>query len=249
MPEAHAQLELPFTVQPATPASHAALLDGQVVEYHLVRRRGRRRISIAIDERGLRVGAPMRASMREIESVLRDHARWVLRKLTEWQARRAPPLAWADGEQLMLYGDAFDLRIDARGHGVQLDAGCIRVAAAPVEKLARNVTAWLRERALADFCERVARFRPVMEVKEPRVRLSNARTRWGSCHVNGSVLLNWRLIQMPPRLIDSVVVHELAHLREMTHSARFWAIVGGVLPDYAARRAEIRTDGHRYLRV
>jgi predicted metal-dependent hydrolase len=243
------QLELPFGVQSADPTRQVVLLDAQTVEYRLVRRRGRRRISLSIDERGLRVGAPLRASNREIESVLREHARWVLRKLAEWQSRRTPPLRWTEGEKLMLRGENIELRIDPRGIGVRVDSGCIRVAAAVPERIARNVTIWFRESALADFCERVRRFRPILEVKEPRVRLSSARTRWGSCHANGSILLNWRLIQMPPHLIDYVVVHELAHLREMNHSPRFWAIVGGVIPDYAARRAEIRGDCHRYLRV
>jgi len=246
---AQEQLELPFTATPSALPTERAMLEGQAVDYHLVRRRGRRRISISIDERGLRVGAPLRASMREIEAVLREHASWVLRKLSEWQARRAPPLCWTDGEKLMLHGGPVGLRVEARGRGVHLEAGCIRVAAAAPERIARDVTSWLRELALADFNERVGRFRPIVEVKCPCVRLSNARTRWGSCRANGSILLNWRMIQMPPRLIDYVVVHELAHLREMNHSPRFWAIVAGVIPDYKARRAEIRGEGHRYLRV
>jgi predicted metal-dependent hydrolase len=244
-----AQLELPFSATSPASMPETTVLDGQAVSYHLVRRRGRRRISISIDERGLRVGAPLRASLREIESVLREHALWVLRKLAEWRSRRAPPVQWADGEKLMLRGQTIDLRVDPRSCGVQLEAGCIRVAPAAPERIARSVTVKLREYALADFSERVEHYVPLLAVKQPNVRLSNARTRWGSCHANGSILLNWRLIQMPPRLIDYVVVHELAHLREMNHSPRFWAVVGGVIPDYVARRAEIRGDGHRYLRV
>jgi len=244
-----AQLELPFTATSQASIPETTVLDGQAISYHLIRRRGRRRISISIDERGLRVGAPLRASTREIESVLREHARWVLRKLDEWQSCRAPPLRWADGETLMLHGKTIELRIDPCSRGAHLEAGCIRVAQAAPERIARSVTVKLREYALADFSERVERYVPLLEVRQPHVRLSNARTRWGSCHANGSVLLNWRLIQMPPRLIDYVVVHELAHLREMNHSPRFWAVVGGMIPDYVARRAEIRGDGHRYLRV
>jgi hypothetical protein len=246
---AHAQLELPFTVAPVASQPGVAVLDGQSVSYQLLRRRGRRRISIAIDERGLRVGAPLHASVREIESVLRQHARWVLRKLAEWQSRRAPPLRWADGEKLMLRGEDIDLRIEPRGRGAHFEAGCIKVVSAAPERIARDVVVWLRAHALADFVERVSRYCPLLDVKEPRVHLSNARTRWGSCHASGSILLNWRMIQMPPRLIDYVVVHELAHLREMNHSPRFWALVGGVIADYTARRAEIRREGHRYLRV
>ena len=79
------------------------------------------------------------------------------------------------------------------------------------------------------------------------IRLSNARSRWGSCHTSGRISLNWRLIHLPSHLIDYVVVHELAHLVEMNHSPRFWAVVARVIPDYAARRREIRKESHRYV--
>ncbi|OGA38748.1 MAG: hypothetical protein A3G24_20055 [Betaproteobacteria bacterium RIFCSPLOWO2_12_FULL_62_13] len=115
------------------------------------------------------------------------------------------------------------------------------------EEIAGRVTVWLREQALACFHDRVAHYRTLLVVPAPEIRLSNARTRWGSCHPAGRIHLNWRLIQMPLRLVDYVVVHELAHLKEMNHSPRFWHTVARVLPDYAARKKEIRREGHRYL--
>jgi hypothetical protein len=113
--------------------------------------------------------------------------------------------------------------------------------------IARTVTEWLREQALACFHTRIAHYAPRLRVPAPELRLSEARTRWGSCHPAGRVLINWRLIQMPLRLVDYVVVHELAHLKEMNHSPRFWRTVASIIPDYAARRTEIRVEGHRYL--
>mgnify|MGYP001201134009 CR=1 FL=1 len=76
---------------------------------------------------------------------------------------------------------------------------------------------------------------------------SNAKARWGTCHPDGRVHLSWRLIQTPPALIDYVVVHELAHLREPNHSPRFWNWVARVMPDYKERRQALRLEGHRYL--
>jgi len=244
-----AQFELPFTARPPAAGQTIAVIDGRAVSYNLVRRRGRSRISISIDERGLRVGAPLRAPLREIEDALQKHAKWILRKLGEWQMRSAPPLCWTDGETLMLRGEPVALRTGHAERGAALAGNSIRVASTTPAQVAREVTTWLRQHALGDFVERAARFLPVLGVKAPRIRLSNARTRWGSCHASGSILLNWRLIQMPPRLIDYVVVHELAHLREMNHSPRFWAIVGDVIADHNERRSEIRREGHRYLLV
>ena len=79
----------------------------------------------------------------------------------------------------------------------------------------------------------------------PALTLSNARTQWGLCREDGQVRLNWRLIHLPLHLVDYVVAHELAHLREMNHSARFWAVVGALYPDYRQARSELRHCNHR----
>jgi len=76
--------------------------------------------------------------------------------------------------------------------------------------------------------------------------LSGARTRWGSCNSHGDIRLSWRLIQAPISQIDYVVVHELAHIRELNHSPRFWAIVEETLPHYAAAQRALKTGGARY---
>ncbi|MGZ8155323.1 MAG: M48 family metallopeptidase, partial [Burkholderiales bacterium] len=116
--------------------------------------------------------------------------------------------------------------------------------------VARRVHEWLHTQALGCFAARVDYFRLSAGIdSKPQVRLSNARTRWGSCHVSGRIHLNWRLVQMPLRLIDYVVAHEVAHLMEMNHSKRFWRTVAGMVPDYQARRIELRQDAHRYLLV
>jgi predicted metal-dependent hydrolase len=118
------------------------------------------------------------------------------------------------------------------------------------QSVSRAVHQWLHEQALLCFEERVAHYRQLLGVNlAPKVLLSSARTRWGSCHSSGRIHLNWRLIQMPARLIDYVVAHEVAHLLEMNHSQRFWRAVGRLVPDYAERRKQLRLEGHRYLLV
>ncbi|WP_236640400.1 M48 family metallopeptidase [Tepidimonas charontis] len=87
---------------------------------------------------------------------------------------------------------------------------------------------------------RVAHFAPLLGVQPRALRLSSARTRWGSASSRGTIALNWRLAFVPAPLADYVVVHELAHLREMHHGPAFWALVAQVLPDYAERRAALR---------
>jgi predicted metal-dependent hydrolase len=250
MTPASAQLELPFAPVSMSPVvTTATVLDGQPVNYILHRSHGRRRISLSIDERGLRVGAPLRASLREIEIVLRDHAHWVIRKLSEWNDKRAPARRWESGETLAYLGSALKLEVAHGASEVLVTQTHFHIraperSAAAVAALARH---WLRGQALQHFHQRIEHFRTHITLEPVAMRLSNARTRWGSCHASGRISLNWRLVHMPRHLIDYVVVHELAHLREMNHSPRFWAVVGRVIPDYAARRREIRRESHRYL--
>src|SRR5512146_338017 len=245
-----AQLELPLESRRSEALSRAHIcLAGKLVTYEVKRSRRRHSITLTIDERGLRVGAPWQVTGRAIENLLQKHDEWVLGKLEEWQRRRPPPRSWQEGERIMWLGqplrlafldDAGEIRVD----GERLVVG--HPALRP-DSTARRVIEWLRLQALQCFRERTALFCPMLEVPEPEIRLSNARTRWGSCHVDGHIHLNWRLIQMPLRLIDYVVAHELAHLVEMNHSSRFWKTVARIVPDYAARKTEIRRGSHGYL--
>jgi hypothetical protein len=105
------------------------------------------------------------------------------------------------------------------------------------------VQSWLQREARRVFAERAAHFAERLGVRVKRLSLSSAATRWGSANANGSVRLHWRLIQHPLATIDYVVAHELAHLREMNHSARFWEVVRSVVPDYEEARARLRQEG------
>jgi len=111
---------------------------------------------------------------------------------------------------------------------------------------ARTAPAWpaptpaVLAHARTVLAARVAHFAPLLEVQPRALRLSSARTRWGSASTRGTIALNWRLAFVPTPLLDYVVVHELAHLREMHHGPAFWALVAHVLPNYAERRAALR---------
>jgi predicted metal-dependent hydrolase len=245
------QLDLPlqFRQQQAVGRAHLAL-EGRLVSYTIKRSARRRAISILVDEEGLRVGAPWDASQSAIERLLRRHAEWVLRKLEEWQVRRAPSRHWTDGETLMLLGEPFTLKLDGETASVRLDNAqlVVGIGECGVAAVAKHVREWLHAQALTCFTQRVDHYRRLLEVRTcPEVHLSSARTRWGSCHSSGRIHLNWRLIQVPVRLLDYVAAHEVAHLLEMNHSQRFWRTVGRLVPDYAARRKELRREGHRYL--
>ncbi len=110
------------------------------------------------------------------------------------------------------------------------------------EQIRDVVQSWLQRQARRIFEERCALYAPRLQVQVRRIGLSSAATRWGSANADGSIRLNWRLVHFGMAVIDYVVAHELAHLREMNHSPAFWDVVRSVLPDYEHARAALR-DG------
>ena len=221
-------------------------LAGKPVSYTL-RRSGKRRrsIGLSIDDRGLTVSMPQRASERWLHSVLQDKAQWIVHQLAEWEARKPSLPQWVDGQFIKFMGEPLTLRVVAslfdalpllRGREL-----FVHVAdTANRQVVEQVVTQWYQREAEVLFRQRVAHYAPLMRVSPGVVALSSARTQWGSCTARGTVRLNWHLVKMPLRLIDYVVVHELAHLIEMNHSPAFWEVVAAVLPDYQRRRSELR---------
>mgnify|MGYP004725057797 FL=1 len=96
------------------------------------------------------------------------------------------------------------------------------------------------ERAKRIFPERTAYFAKRMGVDYGRITIREQKTRWGSCSSKGNLNFNWKLVLLDPELLDYVVVHELAHRREMNHSVAFWKVVEAELPDYRERRRRLK---------
>lgn len=239
------QSELPLVAPESGPAIE---LDGRHIAYTLLRTRRRRTIALLIDDRGLRVAAPLKAPQRAIDDLLRLHAAWVIRRVHDWQQKRPPPRSWVAGEHIMLYGAPVTLEGHAGIKQPQLEQDRLlfnpQSAPATIESGVRD---WLKQQALACFTRRCHDYSAQLELPAPAVRLSNARTRWGSCHANGRISMNWRLVQAPPTWIDYVAAHEVAHLRQMNHSPAFWRTVAILVADYAERRTALRREAHRYL--
>jgi predicted metal-dependent hydrolase len=104
-----------------------------------------------------------------------------------------------------------------------------------------------KKAAEAWFAHRVGEWSEYMGVEAGKVRVRDMTSRWGSCSSKGNLTFNVRLLAAPGEIIDYVIVHELAHLREMNHSKRFWAIVAGAMPEYKALRKRLRAIGNDLL--
>ncbi len=234
------------SVAPPSVEPRQIQLAGNAVSFTLKRSRLRRSIGLRIDHQGLTVSVPHRASEKSLQLLLQEKSPWILSKLSQWQAKKSVAPRWEDGEKIAFRGESLTLRIlhALKNLPPQLNGDELvlhRVKIADVSGIEKAVLHWYRQQAEQVFQECVAHFAPLMQVNPSELRLTSARTRWGSCTSRGVVRLNWRLVKMPLPLIDYVVVHELAHLRQMNHSAAFWQVVAEVCPDYTERRKALKS--------
>lgn len=216
-----------------------AVLSGNTIAYTLNRSSKRRSIGLRIDDRGLTVSMPLKASVSWLDAVLQDRAHWVLDKLAGWELRKSPEILWRDGETIPYLGELLTLRVGLKAAPLLVHGDELQVYG-DEKRIEKMVTQWYRRQAVSLFAERVAHYASLMEVNPARIMISTARTRWGSCTSQGVIRLNLQLIKLPQYLIDYVVVHELAHLRQMNHSKAFWQIVQSACPDYEKLRRELK---------
>lgn len=207
----------------------------------------RRTLGLRIDHRGLTVHVPKRLPKYLLEQFLHEKSDWISRKLKEWEHRTSEPdeMRLVDGTQLYYLGHPVTLCLctDRINRAVTLEGDLLHIKSPDIDdppKLKRKITQWYARQARGDFERRLELLSTRLGVPCPPLFLSSAKTRWGSCNLRGEIRLNWRLIQAPQHIIHYVVAHELAHLKEMNHSPRFWAWVAQLCPDYLAARRELK---------
>ncbi len=231
--------------------THRIRLDNEEIPYLLRRSPRRRSIGLKIGPTGLTVSVPARLPQREWEAVLRDKSGWVRDKLEQMRTHAVPDFCWRDGEFIPFLGRTLELVVEAGGPRTRPARfeSLLQVGLPDPDDsdaLKNRVMHWYRSEALAFFQDRVQLLARQLDVSVSRLSLTSARTRWGSCSSSGAIRLNWRLIKAPPAVIDYVVVHELAHLIELNHSAAFWQIVAQACPDFREQRIFLKKHGAGY---
>ena len=221
--------------------AHSLVIEGTRVDL-VLRRSARRSFALQVDHRGARVAVPLRTPLGEVERFVHSHGRWLLDRLqARAAARPSPVLDVVDGATVPLFGRALTLRLRegriTRWHPLtdEREELLLPTTVDPLRALLRA----LQARALAWYRGRIEEYCHRLGLPVPAVRLSNARTRWGSCSSRSGIRLHWRLVHLSPALIDYVVAHEVAHLVEMNHSPRFWAVVERLYPDWRSARAAL----------
>ncbi|MFC1855999.1 M48 family metallopeptidase [Thermodesulfobacteriota bacterium] len=189
------------------------------------------------------VRAPMRTPLYYINDLVAKNRLWIkkrkdlaIRENDSYEAKE-----FVDGEEFLYLGDRYKLKL-SDDKQIELNDRLIF----PRDFLScatGKMIEWYKVQALKVISERVVWYSRMTGWEYKSVRISNAKTRWGSCGATGSLNFSWRLIMAPPKIVDYLVVHELAHLKHRNHSAKYWNTVSAILPDYKERDRWLKDNG------
>lgn len=217
-------------------------LHDQPCVYQLKRSNARRTLALSVGKNGLVVHAPWGMDLKEVERFVQSKSAWIWLKLQHYATQSVTEWRWHDGMRLQYLGREIILNVSDHSRQVILVDDVLH---AP-DLLPEKIIAWYKREAMRIFHWRLAEFAPRLDKLPSALRLTNARTRWGSCTSAGVIRLHWRLVQASMAEIDYVLAHELAHMTQMNHGAKFWRQVGVLLPDYQQPHQHLRLTGRRY---
>jgi predicted metal-dependent hydrolase len=181
------------------------------------------------------VTVPRGGSREFAREFVASRAAWLEKQWRVLESRKIPPQVLRPGMEIFFRGRAVALEVYKQGESWQLQFGGEQVGlATPAENLRPPLEEHLRGIAQRELVFRAKQLAQDCAAAVRRVVVRNQKSRWGSCSYNGTISLNWRLIQLPAHVCDYIIIHELMHLRHLNHSAHFWAEVERACPDYRA---------------
>lgn len=224
----------------------ACVHEGETLILELRRSDRRRTLAVRVDSAAqVVVNAPMCLPEADIRAFVTRHWAWIRARR---QALRTAAPAWQDGRRLPFLGDSLRLCLVPPAPGPQVWREAQRLCcSARMEQLGACVGAWYRAAAHTLLAPRLAAHAARLGLPQPRIALSDARSRWGSLTPAGVVRLNWRLVKATWHEIDYVICHELAHLRHRNHSPAFWREVAALYPDWQTAHRRLRENGTHYF--
>jgi predicted metal-dependent hydrolase len=218
------------------------------LEYQIVRSPKRRKLTITVErDRTIIVHSPEGTSEEDVRRVVDAKRQWILAKLRhpqKYQNRLHPPgKEVVNGESARYLGREYRIEVTNTASGeVEFSHG-FRVPPAHQAKRREVLRDWYVARAREKILARVEQHARELGVEFAAAKIVDNRYRWGSCTVSDNVSFNWRLIKAPMFVIDYVIVHELAHLMEANHTARFWNIIRAQTPTMEKAKAWLKEHG------
>jgi predicted metal-dependent hydrolase len=218
------------------------------IEIDKIIRSKRRTLSLVVDSQGRLIArAPFSLPERSIINFALKKKSWIDKRKAIARKRSADlkPKVISDGTEFAYLGNTYPLKVVNRdriliSEGLEFPE---QLLPAGHQALRR----WYKKEARRVIEERLNFYSRLMNFIPKGMRISNALSRWGSCGRNNSLNFTWRLVMAPLEVIDYVVVHELAHIKEKNHSAKFWALVARYFPDYRRKRAWLKNYGYKLM--
>lgn len=214
---------------------------------HLVRSK-RKTIALILHPDGrLEVRAPLHLPQAAILEFVASKTAWIEKHRAHLNEQRGglQQRQFQAGELIHFIGRSYPLYIvRSTTPLVRLETTRFALSASLLPRAAQVLENWYTGQMNLILAVRLQILAEAAGLKPAQVRISRARTRWGSCNSKGVLAFSWRLAMAPLEIIDYVIAHELAHLRHPNHSRAFWQLVARILPDYARRRAWLKQHGH-----
>ncbi|MFN0217297.1 MAG: M48 family metallopeptidase [Hyphomicrobium sp.] len=235
------------------PKTSGSNLDDIGAKLEVRRHPGARRLTLRVSRtrRAVLVTIPVQCDLDEAGSFLNRHIDWVRERLDSLP----DPVPFADGAVMPLRGEPHRIVVaHATGpQGVTRASTTERwpniVVPGPAGHTSRRLRDWLFDEARGDLDSRVTFHARSLGLKPKRIAVRDQTTRWGSCSTTGVLSFSWRLVLAPAHVLDYVAAHEVAHLAEMNHGPRFWALVKKAMPNYELSKSWLQVYGpdlHRY---
>ena len=233
----------------SSPSTTPPRIEVAGLDFEIRRSNTRRSIGITVDRDGsLIVDAPNSCDEADLVAFAREKRMWVYKKLAEKDLllSHRPRKEFVSGEGFSYLGRSHRLLLaDNRAAEVKLDRGRLTMSRdlAASGAGARAMIEWYRKRALAWLTRRIERWTPRMGTTPNGIDVRDLGYRWGSLGKNNRVNFHWATIQLPPSLIDYVIVHELAHVHEPNHTPQFWLRVERAMPAFQPAKNDLAREG------
>lgn len=217
------------------------------IDYRITRSARRKMLEIIVDRDGsVQVQAPAAMPDDEIAAVVQAKRVWIYKALAEWRDLNAAQTDrdYVNGQSFLYLGAHYRLQIvDEAPAPLSLKNGYFLLRRDKLADARNQFKAFYRQKGQERIPERLRRYQPMLGVEVPGIRVMELGHRWGSCSADGTLNFHWRAMLLPLRVLDYIIVHELAHRIESTHSRHFWDVVERALPDYERAVGWLRQHG------
>lgn len=212
----------------------------------VIRTQRRKTADIRVEEGVVSIAVPLDLEPARIQQVLNSKRQWILQKLAlHRQAMPASSKSFVSGESFPYLGRNYRLKVYSGSYQpAKLIQGRLEVFVPQGNEQAHRVRSalvrWYQQQAQNKLPSKAQRYAKLMGVTPQYIGIKTFKSRWGSCHGNGHIDFNWKIVLAPNRMVDYVVVHELSHLKHHDHSPQFWREVERIMPDYLECKAWLK---------